>query len=330
MRINRYIAFGVLAVAALVLLAQPVQASCADAAIISTIDDSVDPVEKTHIWTEGYFTGNYYTGSQPYQITGPPITTNFGAFWWEQGREGANSGSNLWPNWITYRTYLYGGTGNTYYYGAELFGQWGQGGVNDCVLNGACTCVLMSDAWNNVGYWAITGNNNEGPVRITMLRQPGLDPAGNAKPIILQPIPTPFIVDSSRAGADIVLTVNAAVAPGDEADYQLGTCDCVAGYRVMMAVSEAPPDDRSVAAWTEIPGQPATGTALGTPVDVAVSCAGTENVWLAIQMVGDTTIATSNVSGNSTRVECDPTLVDDQQLQPRQPRGERRQGRQGR
>ena len=327
MRIHRYIAFGAVAVAALVLLAQPVQAACADAPVIQTNDD--DSGLRTFIWTEGYFTPSYYAGAEPFSTGGPSISVNFDAVWWEMGREAANSGTNLWPNWIFPRQADYGGT--TYYYGSQLFGTWGQGGVADCVLDNACTCIFMTDVVNNVGYWAVTGNNNVPPVRKTTLTQLAVtDPAGNAGPIILKPIPEAFIVDTSRAGSDIVVTVNSSPEPGSEADYQLGTCDCVAGYRVMSLVSELPPTDRDAAAWTEVPGQPASGTPLGTPVDVSLTCGGTENIWLAIQVAGGEVIETSVVSGNSTRVECDPTLVDDQPLQPRQPRGDRRQGLQGR
>jgi hypothetical protein len=74
---------------------------------------------------------------------------------------------------------------------------------------------------------------------------------GNAKPITLKPIPDPFIVGSSRSGSriDIMVdpTAGGLVDPGI-ADYQLGTCDCISGYRVMAQVSELPPTNRNASA----------------------------------------------------------------------------------
>lgn len=330
MRIIRYIAFGAAAVAALVLLAQPVQASCADAAIISTVDDNFDPPQRTHIWTEGYFTPSYYPGqnppTQPYSTAGPPYSPNFDAVWWEMGRSAANNGSNDSANWIYYRIANFGGT--DYFYAAELFGGWGEGGVNDCVADGACTCVMMTDSVNNQGYFAITGNNNVGATRTTLLRQASLDPAGNATPIVLRPIPESFIVLSERVGQDLIVTVNSPPPVG--ADYQLGTCDCLNSYFVMSQVSDVPPTDRDAALWTRVPGQPADGTPFGTEVAVTLTCGGTENIYLATQVAGNDGVDSNVVSGNSTRIECDPNLVDDQVL-PREPRQRNpRQGRQGR
>lgn len=339
MRINRYIAFGAVAVAALLLLAQPVQASCSFAALILTQDDSVDPPEWSHIWTEDYFGATFspYINTPAYSTEGPPYTPNFNAVWWELGRGEANNGMNAFntaPIWISYRTYYYAGSGNTYYYGAELFGGWGQGGVSDCVTTGACTCVLLSDSFNDAGYWAITGNNNDVAVQTTMLRQPGVDGKGNATPIILKPIPVPFFVTSSRVDANTI-NVTVRVDLDTTADYQLGTCDCLSGYLLYTQSSTgAAPTDRDVAAgWTEAPGQPAGGTLFGGTFSFDISCADTEDVYLATQIVGDEGFATNVVSGNSLYVECDPALadpVDDQPLRPFQVDQDRRNPRQGR
>jgi len=343
MRIIRYIAFGAAAVAALVLLAQPVQASCPDAAIIQTIDDSADPAERTFIWTDGYFNVTYYAGAAPYSIDGPPISPNFSAVWWEMGRGAAWSFENTWDTprptkgWLYNDVMTYYGYPNTYYHGAQIFGGWGQGGVADCVTDQACTCVLMNDAYNNAGYWAITGNNNDAAVRTTQLRQPGNDSAGNASPMILRPVPVPFFTASSRVGETITVTVRVDADP--TADYQLGTCDCVSGYELYSQSSTGgPPTDRDVTAgWTLVPGQPAAGTPFGQTFEFGITCAGNEDVYLATRIVGDQGFSTGQLSANSAEVECEPGLadpVDDNPLRPfevdRERRTSPRQGRQGR
>jgi hypothetical protein len=329
MRLIRYIAFGAAAIAALVLLAQPVQASCADAALIMTIDDSVDPAERTFIWTEGFFAVTYGAGYAPYSYGGAPISPNFSAVWWEMGRGAAWSDQNIWnaawpQGWVYY---VYNPT-YAAWYGAQIFGGWGQDGVTDCVQDGACTCVLMNDAYgtcsfastkcafdsdcshscNSEGYWAITGSNNDDAVRTTLLRQPGLDPAGNASPIILRPLPVPFIVGSQRNGNTI--SVTARVDADATADYQLGTCDCVSGYLLYSQSSAgAPPTDRNVSAgWALVPSQPPAGTPFDQTFQFDINCAGTnEDVYLATQIVGDQGFATGLLSANSSRVECEPT-----------------------
>jgi len=327
----------ILAVVALVLsIAQPAQAACADPAIVTTVDDTVDPVLRTHVWTEYYFTPSFFPGAAPYSTAGPPFSSEFSAAWWELGRGAANNGANTWDNWISFATNDYMGT--LYYYGAEIFGGWGQGGVADCVQSGACTCVLMNDEFQATGYWAVVANVNTGAVRTTLLRQPGMDPAGNASPIVLRPISSPVILSAARDGVFIVLMVN--VAADAEARYELGGCDCVSGYRVMSQTRprhEPPPVDRDVSLWTELPGQPAAGTPLGTPIEVTLDCSNTElNYYLTTQIVGQDGFDTNKVSQNSTRVECGFILADppdDQRLDPTVPKGRRlppRQGRQGR
>ena len=161
------------------------------------------------------------------------------------GRAEANSGTNDWSNWIIPKTYYYANTSTLYYYGGEMLGGWGQGGVAECVTTGACTCVLMSDAWNNAGYWAITGNDNDVLVQTTKLFQlePPDDGHGNHMPIILKPIPVPYFISSSRVGDTISLELRVEAEPA--ADYQLGTCDCVSGYLLYTQTStEAAPTDR--------------------------------------------------------------------------------------
>ena len=337
MRIHKYIAFGAVAVAALVLLAQPVQASCSYPAIIQSVDDSVEPSQWSHIWTEDYFaaTFNPYIDTFPYSTEGPPYSPNFDAVWWEMGRGEANNGTNIFnefPYWIEYiRNENY--PPNIYYYGAQLFGGWGQGGVADCVTTGACTCVLLSDAHNNAGYFAITGNNNDVAVQTTELRQPGVDGKGNATPIVLKPIPVPYFISSSRFGDTISLELRVEAEPA--ADYQLGTCDCVSGYLLYTQTSTgAAPTDRDVnAGWILVPDQPAGGTPFGELFNVDVICSGNEDIYFATQVVGDQGFSTNVVSGNSAYVECEPGLadpVDDQPLRPFQVDRDRRNPRQGR
>jgi hypothetical protein len=224
------------------------------------------------------------------------------------GRGEANNGTNDWSNWVYFDTYYYPTTGNTYYYGGEIFGGWGQGGVFDCVTTGACTCVLMSDAYNDAGYWAITGNNNDAAVQTTLLRQPGNDAHGNATPIILRQVPVPVLTDVSVVGDTI--SVTASVTDSGNADYQLGLCDCVAGYLLYrFTTTGPPPTDRDVAAgWILIPGQPAGGTAFGESFSFDIVCSGTEDVYFATQIVGDQGFATGQLSANSAAVECDPAI----------------------
>jgi hypothetical protein len=328
MSLTARISLAIPALALVALFGQPLQASCADAAIVTTVDDTVYPVQRTHIWTEDFFPAAFYPGAAPYSTGGPPFTPEFSAVWWELGRAGANSGANSWDNWIYYKTNDYLGT--LYYYGAELFGGWGQGGVADCVQNGACTCVLMTDEFQARGYWAVTA-----AVRTTLLRQPGMDPAGNASPIVLRRIPAPLILSATRDGVFIILTIN--VAADSDARLELGGCDCISGYRVMSQAlprNTPAPLDRDVSQWAELPGQPAEGTPLGQSREVALDCSDNDlNYYLTTQIVGQDGFETSKVSENATRVECGFILADPpdpRSLAPHAPRGERLAPRQGR
>jgi hypothetical protein len=293
----RHLEWFVVAMLAIVIAhSQPVWSSCADAALISTIDESSSPLERTHIWTEGYFNAHYYSGFVPYSTEGPPFTPNFNAVWWEMGRGAANNGTNYWNSvsprgWVYYEANTYYGYPNTYFHGAQIWGGWGQGGVADCVTTGACTCLLLEDAYDNAGYWAVTGNNNDMSTRTTLLRQPGNDPAGNASPIILRPVPVPTILDTTPPGAGTTARVDADLT----ADYQLGTCDCISGYKIFyQEVPDGllPPTDRDVSLWTEVSGQPTGGTAFGEPITFAIPCEADHVAYLATQIVGDQGFAT--------------------------------------
>mgnify|MGYP003571918905 FL=1 len=336
--LNRIAIAAVLALFLTAALTPVVEAACSAPVSIGTT--SVDG--KSFIWSAATFVPTYngYPNYAPYS-TGAGNTTVSPAFegvFWSAGfgdptiglgdDNGAFAPSD---GWFYYRGY---GAPYYFYYAAEIFTTWAAlPSIDGCLLNGGggtetCTCVLLTDQDGADGFYAMVSNRtNIGSD--TFLNQPGNDGNGNAGPIILQPVPKTFIEGNSWSPAtgDIELTVNVS---GDPGNYNLDpTCNCgPIGYRVVqqqLTRGSAPPDTRDAAAWTPVDlvggaPQPVNGNPLGASVTVQSLCglAEDKDVYLATQLVFDSGFDATVVSGNSTRIECGPTIAEPNQ--PSRPR----------
>jgi hypothetical protein len=127
---------------------------------------------------------------------------------------------------------------------------------------------------------------------------------GNASPIILRPIPVPAILETGPSDST---AATVQVDADSTARYELGTCDCVTGYKIYyqgVTSGAAPPTSRDVSQWSKFPGQPAAGTAFGRPLSFVVSCADNQVIYFATQVVGDQGFATTMVSASSPSIPC--------------------------
>lgn len=113
-----------------------------------------------------------------------------------------------------------------------------------------CTVVLLADQADGEGYFAVLSSRVEADGS-TYLDQPGADGAGNGGPIVLQPIPKPFITDTRFVDQDAVLLVSTAAPVLPEESILLQSPDCdsgvLAGYRIYAWKNDlgvAPPVDR--------------------------------------------------------------------------------------
>ena len=175
--------------------------------------------------------------------------------------------------------------------------------VDGCVENAGpdpCTCVLLSDDWNNIGYFALLGSK----------RSPNFD-LSTGGDIVLAPIPVATVVGATRTPGteDALLDVRAAPATGG--DYVKDGCACESGFRVfgqLVPLGAAPPTDRSTG-WfplTNVDGTPQGPTPVGGVATVLADCdpQRDEDLYLAIVVTGDSGFETPVVSGNSGRVAC--------------------------
>lgn len=341
--------FALAAVAVLVVAAAltPAHAVCGGNPVIQTF---TGPNGTSFIWNGGTFVPGYYPAYPPFGVNyAPPWTPLFEATFWALGAgnpaigPGDDAGTFTVPpwSWAYYNPTYYG----YYQYAGSIFTGWGaNSAIDGCLQNsppGTCTCVLMTDEDGTDGYFAITGNAASAGIWWTQLDQPGSDGAGNAGPIILQPMAKATILNTVRL-PNLDLDIDVTVPPVPAADYTLGGCGGCGpvGFKVMEIVQSRgapPPGTRQAAAWSPMTlsgggVQPVLGTPMGGVVTVTSPCgASNTDVYIAPVLVFDSGFETNVVAGNSTRIECGPTLAEPEkprfrpgsQQGPRRPTRER-------
>jgi hypothetical protein len=245
-------------------------------------------------------------------------------------------------------TYGYGVGGGLYpaysfFYGAQLNNNsnW-EGATDGCIAAGACMCVLITDQDGDNGFFAITGGVANANLN-TFLNIGGTSDVGggNNAPIVLVPITGPTISSTVRDAGSNDLMVNVTV-PALAGDYTQDGCNCAPmGFRILessLSMGSLPPSDRDESGYTEPPlsdGSAQGVTPFGGTVSLRTECtASTNEVYLTTQLVFDTASAggfdTLVVSGNSTRMECDPNLArptNPQDNRPNRPGQDRPRGR---
>jgi hypothetical protein len=316
-----------IAIAMLLSAALPtaVEAACSGAQIISSKND-----RSSYIWTQDVFVPLYYgAGYPPMMVFGnPPVTSEFSGVFWALGTGdpafglGDDNGDFYSANWFHYDSDPTYGV----YYAGYVNTNWGQNGIDGCLLNAGatsgldgdeCTCILLSDQYGTDGYFAIASSMVDINGH-TYFDMPGADGNGNGGPIILVPIPKPFITlaDTNFATRDIDLTVT--IDPFSTGIYEKDGCDCgPVGFKIrsmLIPRGDPPPADRDAELWTELElagGGAQPVTPLGSSVTVASTCGyAYHDVYLAAQLIFDSGFGTAVVSRNSTRIECGPTLAE--------------------
>jgi hypothetical protein len=189
-----------------------------------------------------------------------PVSSSLDGFFWGQtGASGArnagvDSGGFLIGSWTESRrpVYAYSGHG-WYYYNVYLadpaYGSpgipisWDHQGIDGCISAitpstnfDECTCMVLTDSWNGVGYMAILSAKADPQGNFNLLNTVnGL--------ITLGQIPRPVVTNTARdpATGDVTFTVAVTTPLGSQA------CDCGIGFRVYEQVLPAgspPPIDR--------------------------------------------------------------------------------------
>ena len=272
----------------------------------------------------------------------PPISPSFdGVFWGFDTASGLSqsnpaiglgmdSGGWTIENWSKQESADFGG--NLYHYAAWLTlpgglnyvsgnpANWSfpvDGCPNDIDPN-ACTCILVTDQWDGVGYFMIDSANADQIGNFPFGGFPA-DPQGAAS-MVLAPTPVPEVTMSERdpASGDVTMMINVGSLAGS--DYRDAGCDCGLGYIVYQQIvgrGGMAPMDRSIRAGGWIPAPSATGGAqavndFGAQASIKVDCdpAVQQDIYLATALVDENGLVTDNVSGNSFRIECGANLAE--------------------
>jgi hypothetical protein len=331
MRILNGIAIAAI-VAVLASTCAPAYAACSGSPLLATADND----NKSFIWTQDVFVP-YYIGVPGYIIWGedagiPPVTSAFSGVFWALGTGdpatslGDDNGTHTEGGWFHYYTW----PSTAFYTAGYIDTTWAVAGVDGCLYNSGasgsldgdeCTCVLLSDQDGTQGYFAIASGQVD-VVGNTILDMPGADGNGNSGPIILMPIPKPFITFTQVESGTLDIDLSVTVAPFSAGVYAKDGCDCgPIGFKVMSIITargDPPPADRDAALWTEI--ELSTGgaqpvTSFGSSVTIKSTCGSANtDVYLATGLVFDSGFGPTVVSKNSTRIECGPTVAEPWEL----------------
>lgn len=361
MKIMTKIALGTAALL-LVAAAQPALAQCGGAPILSTNGGpGLQSFLVTEGQPAAAFTG--YSDNTSCFTFGcyAPAVINPAGFFWGQGDGdvafgvGVDNGTFDVDRWANNAAAPYGpqlfpndfAGGGTYFYMTYVNTTWAQGGQDGCPLTDGdvenqCTCMVLTDQSGDTvntwfggpagdigqdtdgkgGYVAVLGNaaNSSGD---TFLNRPG------GAPIVLLPIGAPQIIDTQRNGVNFnldLVRVNYNFPAG--ADYTQGPCECAPTNYLVYEWQETQPgntDTRNPGGgnWALLAGQPAGGTPIGTPVDVASACGvvgGTKDVFISARLLFG--IAPAKVYENawlgtdSTRIECGEFYTEPEAVKP--------------
>jgi hypothetical protein len=354
----------------LVATLQPVEANCTTARLI---DSRGAYLVSNPNWGGADFTGG--NGSCAYygcylSESDPPISANFGGTFWgwvdgalEGGDPAYFSGNdngrwpvNMWTKSIVSATdYAYPAwftvNDGPYAYIAGSTPNWGStnqidgcvGNITPTIPNDECTCVIFTDEWDGVGYFAVmsehaTANGNFIFDSTSIIR--------------LAPIPQPTVSMSERDAAtgDVTFQVGIPAIPA-AGDYRDPQCPCDIGFRVysqLVGRQGAPPTGRKTCTPQDYENDPGFGTIpidqicsqqgfswipatdgaggpqpvapIGDTTTVRVDCdpATASDLYLSAQLVGAAGggMAGPDGSANSFRVECGANVVDEDPSRP--------------
>ena len=315
----------------------PVGANCGTTAIISTITATgttfvFNPTFATH---PSFFYGPYGPAVYSYDGANPaptPLSAAANITFWavgtgdpavgfgdDNGAYDIIAGGGFYFGGYTYSSYIPGG-----YLQAGVVNATWEGGTDNCVGSNNCMCVLFSDQDGDAGFFAIGGGSSDANVN-TVINLGGSDGNGNNEAIALVGIAAPSITGSTRDQGtfNVNLDVSAALPAGG--NYVQNGCACgPTGFKVLQSIvprGNMPPSDRNNGAWTEptlgdgTSAQPVSG--FSTTVNIRSSCGTSDtDVYLATSLQFDSGFGAAVVSGNSSRVECGPTVANPNDANP--------------
>jgi len=261
---------------------------------------------------------------------------------------GVDNGSWATSEWTKTRAADLGGAGGTYYYAGWLTldtpgepnyvagnpANWSfpiDGCITDLVVPNEinveeCTCIILTDAWDGVGYFMVDSSLSDAGGDFNYDFQT-TDAAGSPS-MQMMASPAPQVITSNRdlASADVTMTVAVDDITGLAADYRDGGCGCALGFLVYQQVVGRGfvPIDRSIGTGGWAPAlnsaggvQLVTDFGAGTAqTDILVDCdaALDQDIYLSTGIVEAGGLVGGNVSGNSFRVECGANLADPERL----------------
>lgn len=320
---KRLTKIGILATVAVVaVMAQPIFAACAGANLAAQ-----EP--GFEITINGIGSYSYTNGER--------VGTNFQAAFWSAGAgdpavdAGNDSGTLGGFDLVFGNATTADFTNGPYLYSGQFFSNWGAGGVDGCINSDgatACTCFLITDdGTDGLGYAAVGSAQRDANGDFKL-----------AADLDLRPLPKPMILSSSLnmdGNVDMMVTV-----PGLTEGLSLDpSCNnaCAGGatytlYQVTVLTTDPMPDMRDVSNWSPLSAGP---TPVGQNSMVTVECGTGETATYLTSVINlDSGFESTNVSGNSSRVDCNPTLAEPVEIQRpgRRPNQERpdRGGKQGR
>jgi hypothetical protein len=333
------IAIGAAVVLLVAVSVQPTNAACATP---RTLDNVGAALVSNENWGGRGGSGDCAFGYGCYASEGlPPISASFDGVFWAfdtstgrsvsdpapgVGLDNGTWGIDRWSKQVTEDF------GEPYYYPAFLTltgGSNGQPGlpanwsypVDGCpddIDPNACTCILLTDQWSGVGYFFLDSSVANQIGNFPFGGFPG--DATGVPTMQLAPTPVPEVTMSERdpASGDVTMMVN--VGSLAAADYRDAGCDCEVGYIVYQQIvgrGGMAPIDRTITPSTWIPAPSATGGVqavndFGTQASIKVDCdpAVQQDIYLATAIVDANGMMTSNVSGNSFRIECGANLAE--------------------
>jgi hypothetical protein len=250
---------------------------------------------------------------------GPSLSPSVRGSWWSLGSgnpqplvgvdNGTQGAAGYWL--------FYGGTsagGN--YYAYYIAGSWsGDVAIDGCIdttgSNPAapdpdqCMMLMINDtdgAGN--GYFALASDNADGI---------GNYDFSTTGQIVLQPVPKPRVIGSTRVDASQVnLTVGIDPVPAGPGEGIYTTCGSGPAqfrlYKSNVPRNGPAPDSRDLTdaqTWA-FAGEGPVGGSTG----ISVTCSGDEDIYLAASLVFDSGFELELGSANGTRVQCGPTFVD--------------------
>jgi hypothetical protein len=264
--------------------------------------------------------------------SGPPVGSTIRGVFWRLGGgnpivgQGHDSGAftgGLGPNdfWIKQVSQSFD-PGGLYHYAAWVslksgpnYGSgppvtWSDPLVDGCgpIVPGVCTCMLLSDQWNDVGYFAMLGamaNSNLNTF---------LDPGPTTR---LAPIPMPQVTRQRPSADPQQIQLDIRVDSPLVGRYERDGCGCTYGYRIFAARAPhgaPPPTDRSTG-WNVLrapSGEPQHVTSFNVTSTLLVDCSDPvlTDVYLAASLAGETSLESAHVSAQIGPLDC--TCVGDE------------------